>query len=124
MEWVIPCNEKYYDHKGAFENLEFIDWRQSTNVSVDDIVYIYVGKPRSSLMYKCQALEVDIVNPSNNDMQYSSSLDPVGRYMRLKLVESYPEGKYKREDLLENGLKTVQGPTKATPELVRYIEQG
>jgi len=123
MEWVIPCNEKYYDHRGAFANLDYIDWRQSTNVSVGDIIYIYVGRPSSSLMYKCEALDVDIVNPSNNDMEYSSTLDQTGRYMRLRLIESYPEGKYKREDLLENGLKTVQGPTKATPELVAWLEK-
>ena len=124
MEWVIPCNEKYYDHRGAFANLNTIDWRQSTKVEVGDYVYIYVGRPTSSLMYKCEAIAVDIENPSNDDAIYNKGgLNNAGRYMRLKLIESYPEGKYKREDLLENGLKTVQGPTKATPELIAWLEK-
>ena len=31
--WVIPCNPKYYDIIGAFDNLNVIEWSQSTNTS-------------------------------------------------------------------------------------------
>lgn len=37
--WVVPCNTKYYNHKGAFEKLSEIDWRQSANMEVGDIEY-------------------------------------------------------------------------------------
>lgn len=43
--------------------------------------------------------------------------------MRLKLVQSFKDGKFQRKALLENGLKTVQGPTKATEQLIAYLEQ-
>lgn len=42
--WVIPCNPKYYDIVAAFDNLDVIEWKQSTNTSVGDTVYIYVGE--------------------------------------------------------------------------------
>lgn len=43
--------------------------------------------------------------------------------LRLKLVQSFKDGKFPRKALLENGLKTVQGPTKATEQLIAYLEQ-
>ena len=120
--WVIPCNEKNYNHREAFANLDHIDWRQSTNVEVGDEVYIYVGRPVGAVLYKCEAIKVNIANPDNNDVDYSyGELDPVGRYMRLKLLEKYPDDRFPREALLENGLKTVQGPTKATGELISFL---
>ena len=122
--WVIPCNEKHYNHREAFANLDHIDWRQSTNVEVGDEVYIYVGRPVGAVLYKCEAIKVNIANPDNNDVDYSyGELDPVGRYMRLKLLEKYPDDRFPREALLENGLKTVQGPTKATGELISFLER-
>lgn len=53
----------------------------------------------------------------------NGQLSTVGRYMRLKFVQSFKDGKFPRKALLENGLKTVQGPTKATEQLIAYLEQ-
>ena len=124
ITWIIPCNEKLYKHREAFANLKTIDWRQSTNVNVDDTVFIYVGQSVGAILYKCNVIAVDINIPSDNDMDYIVGrrlLEQSGRYMRLKLIESYKEDKFKRKDLLKNGLKTVQGPTKATDELINYL---
>ncbi len=41
--------------------------------------------------------------------------------MRLKLLETYPEDKYKLKDLLEHGLKTVQGASKVSTELLSFL---
>lgn len=123
--WVIPCNEKYYKHREAFASLDYIDWRQSTNVAVGDEVYIYVGQSVGAILYKCEAVAVDIDNPSNNDVQYNinGQLSKTGRYMRLVLKEKYSDDKFRREELIANGLKTVQGPTKATSELISFLEK-
>ena len=43
--WIIPCNLSYYNVVGAFDSLTSVDWKQSSNVEVGDIVYIYVGRP-------------------------------------------------------------------------------
>ena len=121
--WIIPCNEKYYKHREAFTNLNTIDWRQSTNVEIGDEVYIYVGQTVKAILYKCEVLDVNITEQNNNDFEYNigSNLVPADKYMRLKLIETYPDSKYKLKDLLENGLKTVQGPTKASTELLAFL---
>ena len=121
--WIIPCNEKYYKHREAFANLNTIDWRQSTNVEIGDEVYIYVGQTVGAILYKCEVLDVNIIEPNNNDVEYNidGKLKPAGRYMRLKLIETYQEDKYKLKALLENGLKTVQGPSKASTELLSFL---
>ena len=42
MEWIIPCNLKYYDVVGAFGKFDRLNWKQSTNIEVGDIVYVYI----------------------------------------------------------------------------------
>ena len=123
--WIIPCNEKYYKHREAFATLDYIDWRQSTNVEIGDEVFIYVGQSVGAILYKCEAIAVDIETPSDNDVQFNvnGQLSKAGRYMRLVLKEKYSDDKYKREVLMANGLKTVQGPTKATAELLSFLEK-
>lgn len=122
--WIIPCNEKYYNHKGAFEKLPIIEWRQNASMQEGDTVYIYVGRPISALLYKCEVLEVDIFEPTIDDAEFyiGSSLKTAKRYMKLKLIERYPETKFDRVSLLENGLKTIQGPSRATEEFIKYLE--
>ena len=121
--WIIPCNEKYYRHREAFSNLKTIDWRQSTNVEIGDEVYIYVGQTVGAILYKCEVLDVNIVEPNNNDVEYNidGKLKPAGRYMRLKLLETYPEDKYKLKDLVEHELKTVQSASKVSAELLSFL---
>ena len=122
--WVIPCNESKYDHRGAFSKLQCVDWRQSTNVEVGDIVYIYVGRPTGCIMYKTTATEVDIYHPNDDDREFrlGEYEQHDGRYMTLKLLSKFPEGKFSRSILMDNGLKTVQGPSKACDELISFLE--
>lgn len=124
--WIIPCNEKKYNHRGAFEKLNVIDWRQSTNVEIGDYVFIYAGRPTSSVMYKCEVILTDITEgilKDDKEFNLEKFEDPIKkRYMRLKLLEKYPEGRYPREEILNNGVKTVQGPSKVNEDFIIYIE--
>ncbi|MBR3611380.1 MAG: GIY-YIG nuclease family protein [Oscillospiraceae bacterium] len=123
--WVIPCNPKYYDIVEAFENLDVIEWSQSTNTTVGDKVYIYVGEKYKSIMFKCEVVAADQYgNRSTDDYVYYKDLkkDPGIRYMKLKLLEKYPVGKYPLKELKENGIKTVQGRSKATVQLMKYLD--
>ena len=124
--WIIPCNPKYYDIVAAFDNLDVIEWSQSTNTSVGDTVYIYVGEKYKSIMFKCEVVAADQHgNRSTDDYPYYKELakDPGARYMRLKLVEKYPVGHYPLKELKENGLTSVQGRSKATVQLMKYLEK-
>lgn len=123
--WVIPCNPKYYDIVAAFDNLDVIEWSQSTNTSVGDTVYIYVGEKYKAIMYKCEVIAADLYgNRSDEDYPYYKELakDPDIRYMKLKLIEKYAPDKYPLKDLKENGLTSVQGRSKATVQLMKYLK--
>ena len=43
--------------------------------------------------------------------------------MRVRLLNKYPEGKFDRISLLENGLNTIQGPSKVAEDFISYIEE-
>ena len=122
--WVIPCNPKLYDVVSAFEDLDVIEWNQTNNTTAGDTVYIYVGDKYKSIMFKCEVIASDLYgNRSNKDLKYYKELEvkPDVRYMKLKLVEKYPIGKYPLRELKENGLTNVQGRSKATVQLMRYL---
>ena len=127
--WVIPCNERVYDHRGAFDKLTAVDWRQSTNINVGDQVFIYVGKPTCSIMYKCEAIltnitedDYTIINDSEFDRVKHREQEPIKlKYMRLRLLERYPEGLYPKDEVMKNGLRIVRGPSRVYEKFVEYI---
>lgn len=124
--WIIPCNPQYYDIVAAFDNMETIEWSQSTNTSVGDTVYIYVGEKYKAVMYKCEVVAADLYgNRSDEDQPYYKDLtkDPEGRYMKLQLLEKYAPDKYPLKELKENGLASVQGRSKVTVQLMRYLKE-
>lgn len=89
-------------------------------------MYIYVGEKYKSIMFKCEVIAADQYgNRSTDDYPYYKELakDPDARYMKLKLVEKYPVGQYPLKELKENGLTSVQGRSKATVQLMKYLEK-
>lgn len=130
-QWIIPCNIKYYDVVGVFKKFKIIDWKQSTNISINDIVYIYLGKPWKQIKYKCIVREVNLKQASREDVEFildGSQYIDYGRYMRLELIDEYIDGMFTNLELKENGVTSVQGP-RTVPERLRtfmdkVIEQG
>lgn len=123
-EWIIICDANAYDIKGAFEKFDKINWKQSTKVEVDDIVYIYVGNPVSALKYKCKATKVELPNPEIDDSEFeldNSAYKNYGRYMELSLLKKLDNKKLSYHNLKENGLNTVQGPSHVTNHLSSYL---
>ena len=51
-KWIVPANPKYFDIDKALEKNNTIIWKQTTDIQINDIIYVYVGKPYSSIMYK------------------------------------------------------------------------
>ena len=124
--WLITCNPRLYDVIGAFARFKKIEWKQNNNINKGDIVYIYVGSPIKCLKYKCRALKVNLDKTTINDSDFvldGSNYKFCGRYMELLLLEEYdiPELDIKR--LREHGLRTIQGPSRITDELKRYIQK-
>lgn len=123
-EWIIPCNPKAYDVIGAFEKFETLNWKQSVNIEIGDIIYIYVGRPYSAVLYKCIATDIDLPEVLIDDSEFevdSSNYSNYGRYMELKKIAGYPKDLLKYNDLKNNGLNSVQGPSKVQEDLSSYI---
>lgn len=51
-EWIISGNPNMYKVEEAFLELKKVDWKQSTNVAVGDIVYIYLSKKIAMIKLK------------------------------------------------------------------------
>lgn len=125
-EWIIPCNLKYYDVKGAFSKFKAIDWKQSAkNICVGDIVYIYVGKPISAIKYKCRVNKTNLSKVEIDDSEFvinGENYENYGNHMELELIREYADMELTRDMLVENGLKgNIQGPRKVDVMIRKII---
>lgn len=115
-DWIIPANPKYYDVIDTFEKSNIVTWKQSSDIHVGDMIYMYVAAPYSSILYKCKAIEVDI------PWQYSDDNVTVKTAMTLELLEKYESGKWSFERIREFGVYAVRGPRNMPKELKREME--
>ena len=81
--WLVPANPKYYDVVEAFRHRKVIEWKQSTDVSVGDLVYLYVAAPYSAVMFKCRAVRVNIPLEPPDEMLH------IDRLMEIELLCAY-----------------------------------
>lgn len=125
-EWIISCNPSYYDLVGAFNKFKEIEWKQSVNINVGDIVYIYVGKPFKEIKYRCIAKKVDLNSAGRIDdselMLDNINYNNYERYMNLSILIKYENQQYPLSKIKEQGLKSVQGSSRVTKELHNYIK--
>ncbi len=122
--WLIPCNLNNYNIIDAVKELEVIDWKQTTNINVGDTVYIYAGKPVSAIICKCNVQKIDMDKQEIDDTKFIVNDAPFAnstRNMRLFIEEIYDNDLLKYEDLVEHGASNVQGPSKISEELYKYI---
>lgn len=115
-DWIIPANPKYYDVVGAFEESSIVTWKQSSDIHVGDTIYMYVGAPYSSILYKCRAVEVDI------PQQYADENLSMKTVMKIELLEKYQSGVWSFERIKQFGVYAVRGPRSMPVELKREIE--
>ena len=115
-DWIIPANPKYYDVVGAFETSDIVTWKQSSDIHVGDIIYMYVAAPYSSILYKCRAVEVDI--PYN----FSDENLTLKQAMKVELLKKYESGVWSFERIKQFGVYAVRGPRNMPVELKREME--
>ena len=126
MDWVITFNTKMFDIQKAFESMSVIDWKQSTNIHVGDVIFIYVGIPIKAICYKCEVLKTDMSQQEIDDSVFVKNYKNYKKhkkYMRLKLQEKYDDTYFPYEELITHGLKTLQGPSRVSKELLQYLEE-
>jgi predicted DNA-binding protein (MmcQ/YjbR family) len=115
-DWIVPANPKYFDLEKAFSENECILWKQSSHVSVGDMVYFYVAAPVSAICYRCQAVEVDI------PYLYDDGKVHMNRAMRVKRLKQYAPTLYTLDRLKEYGILAVRGPRRVPDRLRHEIE--
>lgn len=125
-EWIISCNPNNYNVDGAYLKHEFINWKQTVNVKVGDIVYIYIDSPFKYIHSKCLVTKSDLMNKDIDDTEFeldNTVYDSYGRYMELKFLRRYTEVKISLDELKKHGLKTVQGSSKVNEQLSKYLDE-
>ncbi len=127
--WIIPSNIATYDVISAFQKHSEIDWRQSANYGVGDVIYIYCAKPYQRIMFHVEVIKVNIpFNETIDDKEFwtndkEKDLAKNRSYARLKLLQAVDSDRLSLKPLLEYGLKTApQGPLKISDQLRNYIE--
>lgn len=115
-EWLIPANPKYFDLEEAFAQSDTISWKQSSNISAGDIIYIYMAAPVSAILYKCEAVEVDI------PYDYDDGNVHMNRIMNIRLLHRFNREQMTRERLKEYGVYAVRGPRSVPPALREELE--
>ena len=114
-EWLVPANPKYYDVEKAFLENQQVTWKQSTHIAVGDIVYMYVGAPRSAVMYRCEVLETDI--PYKRKHPHIT----INKLMKLQLLQCYDPQLFPFAKLKEFGVNAVRGPRNMPKALSEHI---
>lgn len=128
MDWIIPCNPKYYNVIGAMANLKTIDWKQSNkNIDTGDIVYIYVGSPVSAIKYQCRVNKANLPTCEIDDRKYEIVSEPhknYGNYMELELIKEYPDYFCTIKTMRSLGLKgNVQSPRFVPDKVLALLER-
>ena len=116
-EWIVPANPKYYDVINAFNDTDIIIWKQSNNILVGDIVYLYVAEPYSAIIYKCEAIETNI--PFNHKDENLT----IKKVMKIKLLKKYDKNEFTFKKLNEYGIKAIRGPRSVTEKLSRELNK-
>lgn len=124
-EWFISGNPKKYNLKDAFTDLGKVDWKQSTNVEVGDIVYIYVSADKQRIMYKCNVNKTDLKTPEIEDSKYNLSGEydgTYGRYMELEPIETFDTELFGRLTMEKYGFSTPQSPVRVPAAVKEYMD--
>ena len=116
VNWIVPANPKYYDIVHCFDDNDVIIWKQSSNVHVGDIVYIYVAAPFSKIMYQCKVIDVNI------DYKYKSSNVSMSHVMKLQLISNFMDKEYTFEYLNNLGIRSIRGPRKISKDIANRLQ--
>ncbi len=103
-EWILPANPKFFDLENALAGSDTILWKQSSNIIVGDIIYLYVAAPVSAIQYKCKAVEVDI------PYQYDDGKIHMNRAMKIQFLHRFQQDQLNLKKLGEFGIFAVRGP--------------
>lgn len=115
--WIVPCRESTFLFENALKANQdkdgntFVDWRQSNDFSVGDIVFIYKMFPKSYISYRMEVTAINLNFDEATDKELfwkdkSLFYDSLGshKYVRFRLLVEYPNGMLGLDNLRSHGL--------------------
>ena len=128
--WIVPSNDSIFRIADAIKaNKGVVDWRQSNNFAVGDVVFIYKGLPEQRVIFRMEVLRVNI--PEDEALEQEAFwtdqmayIDGLGRsiYVRFGLVETYEDDIMSLHHLHEHGFKgNIQGVQHCPDEAIDYM---
>ena len=128
--WIVPSNDSTFRIGDAIEAQGgVVDWRQSNNYAIGDIVFVYISKPYHAIRYKMEVIKTNIDEDYHFDQErfwtdkdiYYSGLG-MYQYVRFKLIEAYTDNLLSLHNMHEHGLKgNLQGVQSCPPELLDFL---
>ena len=129
--WIIPSNNSKFDlAKFLSKHDNVVDWKQSANFEVGDVVYIYCTKPEMRIRYKMEVEETNIpFGKSLKDemcwidkTEFKAGVEN-NKYFRMRLLATTQSDMLTMDMLHKQGVKGyIYGPRTIDKELTRYIE--
>ena len=124
--WIVPSNDNTFRIGDAVKSQDgLVDWRQSNNFAVGDIVFIYISKPYHSIRYRMEVIKVKIEDGDQYDQERfwtdkDTYYDGIGfyKYVRFKLLEEYTDDILSLHHLHEHGLKGNLQGVQGCPEVL------
>lgn len=114
--WIIPANPYYYDIISAFRKTDVVEWKQAGHIEEGDTVYMYMAAPYSAILYRCEAVEVDILCRKEDKKRE--------RYcMRIRRNKTYDRSFCPLSEMRKRGVPGVRGLRTMTAELKRYLDE-
>jgi len=125
-EWIIPANPKSYEHRKSFEKNGFIDWSQSRNLGIGDIVYIYLGQPEQRIfaVTKVEKINLDESEIVNDSEFWIKDQRDAAKFVRLRLINFLDDDRLSLLNLEKHGMVGApMGGMKLSekPELTDYL---
>jgi predicted DNA-binding protein (MmcQ/YjbR family) len=114
--WLVPANPKFFDVVDAFAKKRTILWKQSTDIRVDDTVYLYVGAPYSAILYRCRVMESDI------PYSYEDGNLRMDHVMKIRRTHCYLPTQFSFAELKKHGVNAVRGPRRMPGSLLKELE--
>lgn len=129
-KWIISANSNYFDHSRAFHEKGYIDWKQTVNYKVGDIVYLYMTKPISKIQFKTEVTAIDMGENDITDFSDYWKIEIPNRethqkvrYARLKLLKEFENDIFSFEMVKKYGLAyPPQGACRVKDKLKGLLE--
>lgn len=130
--WIIPSNSSKFDlAKFLSKYNNEVDWKQSANFEVGDVVYIYCTKPEMRIRYKMNVIATDIPSSKakidkkfwSDEAEFKKGME-YNRYFRMELVSETKSDLLTMDELHRQGVKGYfYGPRTIDRELTMYVEK-